>query len=199
MKIHLEGKALQKVNKRIRDRNRRFRAKTKQQQRLAVIKDAINQLKAGKFIAASTYFEFPASTANAIYWANNRREDRSAVELCSLVEQAKCEVCGIGSLFVSAVRLDDQFKIYPVAGVNRSQEVRKLTPWFDRKQLDLIETHYEGGKGGASDNSWYASHRYSKVVGGKETPKKRLLMILENMLSNNGKFNPHKGAHKVEK
>lgn len=172
------------AKKKLRLANARFKKLSKKEQRIAIAKDVIAQVKAGRILPTSAYFQVSNAIASHLHAAG-------ALELGTVIASCTskndpCEVCGIGSLFVSAVLKADKLKIkdFDFSSGVRKQEVQYLERWFDAMQLVLIEAHYEVSIAG---------------IGCSNVPAQRMIMIMENIISNGGKFDPYKGAHKVEK
>lgn len=106
--------------------------------------------------------------------------DLSALLACSTARDP-CAACGIGSLFIAAVMKADQLPMHDfLVNRGRPREVEYLQRWFSAQQLDLIEDYFEH-----PDSSKWADR----------SPKKRLVMIMENIISNGGEFNPYRGKH----
>lgn len=178
----------QKEARSIKAGNRRFAKLTRKQQRVAIAQDVIKLLKSKKIVAASTYFSAPYKFHNLI----GIHPDLGDVDLATALSVCSsrgdpCTVCGIGSLFVAAITKADQYTVSDSnrGGVHRYMEIDYLSRWFDSDQLTLIEHHYEqivgGGVGSDLDNN------------------KRMIAIMENIISNGGKFNPYKGKNAVDR
>lgn len=178
-----------KLARRFRDRNRRFKKLTVSQQRIKIIKDVISYLQTRKLRAT------PGTYVKLVGYDGEISPDD---QVHTLTDRAPCEVCGIGSLFVSAVTLKNKFKVSDLSygryvdikdGDLNNHTLRDyLRRWFNENQLQLIETAFEQSWGYAVGVSGQDS---AVDFGVKYTnAKKRLLAILNNMLENNGKFVP---------
>ena len=129
-------------------------------------------------------------------------------QLALLTMQTSCEVCGIGGLFVAALERMNDFKAAPkdnnlMADLDLNDDasphkddaqIAYMTRWFDRDQLRLIEGYFEIGGGHGSQ---HLVHDHSPIVKQRSAPK-RLIMIMENIISNGGTFDPTKGKYAVE-
>jgi len=196
--IVTSGPRFEAIQTALKRRNAKFRKLTRAQQRIAIAKDVIAQVKVGRFVPTSTYFEFNRSV-------DNEYDDSvQNLDMSNCIAQASCQVCGIGSLFAGAVINADKLKLKDFNfGAERDNQVAYLKRWFTSKQLDLIETVFE---------RWYedtqGEHHSQQVampdIVLKHSPifrtsskKKRLLMIMENIISNKGTFDLFKGRHKI--
>ncbi len=195
-KIKTQGKAFEALQKTLKKENAKFKKLTRAQQRVAIAEDVIAQVKAKKFIANSTYFDWAESVDSDT--VENAKE--AGLDLSECVSQVKCEVCGIGSLFMSGVRKADNLKINQFNTWDaRSEAVEYLEKWFDSDQLDLVEDYYERN-GGLVPDEWYVDYDDScSPIYRQDDDDKRLMMIMANIASNNGKFDPKKGKYKIDR
>lgn len=177
--------------KKFRARNRRFRNLTIKQQRIKIIRDVIEYLKADKFEATPGIYLRAVGYKKSIEDTDNLHEVLEAAP--------KCEVCGIGGIFVSAILLKNEFEVKDLLGTGSSNELKRstslgrdgmisyLATWFDKRELGDIENAFER-------NGFWSGHCTSiraATFGGKyRSNNDRLLAICENMLKNKGKFIP---------
>ena len=169
--------------KNLRDRNRRFAKMPPDRQRIAIARDVLAQLDAKRFVARSTYLQILGGTPPQPYngWTE-RYTDAENVDLSEVTACAdKCQVCGIGSVFVAAVERADRLKLKKLEvgsggmpRVNRSQMITYLRPWFSHEQLDRIEDVFE----------LHDCPRRWQIL----TPENRLRRIMENIIENSGEF-----------
>ena len=124
-------------------------------------------------------------------------EDKDAPpDLSAITMQTSCEVCGIGSMFVSTVEKCDKIKC--LLGEDgdendiREREVQMeyMRKWFDKEQLLEIEKYFEQDVYGGDDSD-------DSPIVAQESDTKRLVMIMENIISNGGKFDPRSGKHRI--
>ncbi len=201
--ILTSGKKFETLQKKLKARNAAFRKLPKAQQRVAIAEDVIAQLRLKKFVADSTYFSWGdriEGTNVQGTWSAKEAD----LDLSVCISQVQCSVCGIGSLFAGAVLNADKLKLNDFTG-DRREEVEYLQRWFTKKQLDLVECFYE---------RWDYSTRYDfnilqfdgereiylphTPIFGTSDPTKRLKKIMENIVSNGGKFDPFKGKHGIK-
>lgn len=184
MPIKTSGEELKKIRRRLRDANRRFVKLSRKEQRIALAKDVIAQLDAKRIKADSTYLRMP----------NLKKAAEKGLDFGECAAQAQCTVCGIGSLFISAVMKNDELPADKVAEAQEGcwdspcmrddVQVPYLEKWFDSEQLDLIEDYYERH-----------IYDFESPIRQEYNNNKRLRMIMENIVSNGGRFDPYKGAH----
>ncbi len=194
--VMFTGKTYSKFLKKVRAKNRRFAKKTRKEQRIAIANDVIQMLSTKKIQAMSTYLRVPGQLEDKLKaktsfdsWHGDGTCDN--VDASAVMAQTSCQVCGIGSLFVSALQNNDKMKLKDFTELvrgddTRDMEVEYLRKWFDADQLDLVETYYELN----------GEYDYASPIS-DEISNNRLKMIMENIVSNGGRFDPYKGAHKV--
>lgn len=204
--IYTSGEKFEAFKRAARARNRRFEKKSLSEQRLAIARDVIEQIEAGDLTAASAYFA--SSDLSRFEDRIFRRESLGEVDASVVLPQvADCRVCGIGSLFKCAVENANSLPIKDLLhGDTRENEVRYLRTWFSKEQLNLVEDFYERHTRWQDYHSSYTrvGARSGKPVGDSpimamEHDGTRLKMIMENIIANNGKFNPWRGPHKSKK
>lgn len=182
---------IKKLRKLISDRKRRFNKLTKNQQRVSIARDVIKMLKNKKIKAGSIYFD--ALKIDPIEFANFPHKDVHLV-----VDSTQCQVCALGGMLTATVMKVDGMKFnYPFQpDISRDEVIKKLKNYFSIKQLDLIESAFEcHAKGSFQKTDRYYSHvsTWVKAVdfGNKFKSKtKRMRMIMENIIHNNGEFKP---------
>lgn len=200
-KIEIKGARFKALQRRLRATNTRFKKLTKAQQRVAIAKDVIQQVRSEMYIARSTYFTFARVKDKAISDSRSLAEchtrvlghaEAANVDLSEVISQTPCEVCGIGSLFASAVRKADNLPLNDFSNALYNESARDaegeyLSTWFTDDELDEIEAYYEC-------NHAYDQWQDSPLLScGNST--NRLIMIMENIISNRGRFNPRRGRH----
>lgn len=141
---------------------------TPAQKRVAIAKDVIAQLEAGKFVATKGRFILPE---------NNLSDSDNGKPLQPLIRKmGVCEVCAAGASVLSAVRLFNAHCVDSWKGVRYSRDV--MRNWFSDNQATLIEGTFEGW-----DNSmFYLNH----IPDGND----RLIAIMKNVVRNRGTFKP---------
>lgn len=170
-----------KINRRVRERNQRFKKLSLSAQRIKVISDVITLLKGKKLIKAKqgTYINLPD---NHLSKYDNREQLNTALEA-----GPRCEVCGIGAIFVTTISLNDQYSVGDAGmSINREEMVDYLRKWFSADQLGLIESAFERSARGQGD----ADYKAAEFGNMYPSPTKRLIAICENIIKNKGKFVP---------
>lgn len=188
---------LRKENKRIRDRNYRFRKMTPVQQRITIAKDVLDLLKAEKIRAESgTYLQFD-DDVNEKYWGDDwegtePEEGAAKVQLHKLIEASEtCDVCGIGACFVAAVRRNDACTVGDMDGSDDDMFMREyLGKWFPTSQQQLIETAFECNDTFANGRNAGMAARAVEFGYKYDDDGDRLKAIFENVIANKGEFVP---------
>lgn len=184
-------------------RNRAFHKLSLGKQRVAIANDVLAKLGAKKIVPSSTYLIVPQALERASsYAAGDPNDKKHNVDASAVLEAltSPCQVCGIGSLFIGAVAKADRLTLaqlnevenghYDESCSTRESEISYLKKWFDRDQLDLVEAYFEQGSCGEHYPTWDSPI--------SQAPKsRRLVMIMENIVSNRGRFHPYKGKHRV--
>jgi hypothetical protein len=194
--VSTNPRRLEAVRKRLEKKNEEFRKLTKSEQRVQIAQDVIAQLKAKKLVAASTYLTPQVDDVNIDSPECDDYPYIGDLDVSEVTSQVQCEVCGIGSLFVTAVERNDKLKVkkfinddgWGSAFSNREGQVEYLRRWFPEEMLDEIEAYFE-------DDTRHSASPIRR----EWDADKRLQMIMENIISNNGKFNPEKGDHRWDR
>lgn len=148
------------------------------QKRVAIAKDAIAQIVAGRFIIQhGKYFD----------WNGSGEAGQS--ELTD--EKTVCTVCQLGATMASAVRLFNSVSVSK-NGCNDSEVLITLGHWFEASQISLMEGCFE------LDNSWLTEGfavdaDLDAIAAFKRKHKsfhKRSLAIFRNIIANKGEFKP---------
>lgn len=117
--------------KTISERNRAFMKASKPRRRVLIAKDVLQQIKAGQYrMTSGTYFSRHSSRFTKI--------DQTSL----LANGETCQVCGIGSAFVSAIRLGNNFDMNQCELTTLDIKLL-LVKYFSRLQLRLIESTFE--------------------------------------------------------
>ncbi len=189
----------------------RFRKANKARKRVMIARDVLAQLDAKRFIPTEGVWVNEVKGLNDVL---EQEEDKDLRDL--LVKQPKCEVCGLGALFVSCVEFADKLNIAELdEGIKddlKSEESGEetgisftllnpyLKKYFDSDQLILIELAFEQGCG---------NYREYNSPLGKEAAdffdlieddwlsnqdesfqETKMRLIMENIIANNGTFDP---------
>jgi hypothetical protein len=202
--------------------NKQFNSLSKSRKRVAIAKDVIAQLTVGKFKATPGTWYFATAKAENIkkLSVQSDEEDRTLPWQCKVPLQkamckiASCQVCGVGAIFASLVRLNNEFdQKFDIVGNNATAEIakedfhEKLIQYFDEDQLNLIELAFEKGSGykywdvdwngnsnddedNLSKDEW-ANRNFAVMFGFNfSNSKQRLIAIMKNIIKNDGTFAP---------
>lgn len=186
--------------------NQKFEQASDAEKRVMIAEDAITQLIARRFLAK------PGTWA-IIYCPDSQSETSLQKILDDSNKSIKCTCCGIGSLFLSQVRIENQYEISRENTGNYSMYDYDMCPtlekYFSREQLDLIEVAFEGRSATysvprrAGCHTKYINGRYVSGYNNEEDYIKavdfycrlndtgeRLMTILNNIVKNKGTFVP---------
>lgn len=171
----------------LKKRNDKFRALSPAKKRVAIAEDVLAQLKTSRFVAASSYF---ATSGKALYKHGDK-------QLCDVRDQIRCEACGIGSLMVAACGFVNNLTLGEAYYYNQGEVRDYLSEWFDEDQLALIESWFEHRPDGAPLNvsSWTPTPPKGHPITRFRSARDRLTAIMQNIVSNNGTFDPTRGKH----
>lgn len=183
-----------KINNDFETARKKFNKANKARKRVMIAKDVLAQLDAKRFKAKQGYWVKPDNKGERFKHKSEQQE------VCDLVS-GKCQVCGIGALFVSAVTFADKLKVQELTGVsNRDLEPAVtndgvaflsdsvfdyLSRFFDDDQLNKIETAFENGHGHCFDVE--AESFWANLQDVPE-PELRMRLIMQNIISNKGYF-----------
>lgn len=164
------------IEAKIKRSNRKFQAATPPQRRVLIAKDALAQIMAGRFDPVS-----------GLWTDVIRRQgvcDFEPLQPILLQKGTQCKCCGVGSLFLSYVRLNNS------ATLNDGDDftdIERVTNW-PHDNLRLIELAFESGRGRCLANNSQENKAASFQYG--EPHECRLVAILKNIIKNNGTFKP---------
>jgi hypothetical protein len=176
-------------------KNKAFNKLSKTAKKLAIIDDALAQVKLGKIIPkARTYYEICEFESLVGY-----DEEKYDVSIQSLLPQVSCNACAKGFLLLSTINKRNQVTLQDMYNAwDESDFIEEtISDIFTKNQLDLIETAFE--KDVVVDNYYLADDEGNKTkiaekaiqFGSKyKTDESRLVAILNNMKKNNGTFKP---------
>lgn len=183
------------INASIRKANAAYKKATPAGRRVLIAQDVIAQVKADKYVPViGEWANFTDLTCKI--------PEEESVQLQGLLHNPKapsCHVCGIGSLFLSAVRCRNDYSVTcdDTDEDEALTELREFTP----EQRKLIEMAYERGVGFHSETNDRAAHTdiektavswSDNWLGNMERDDnaKRMTLIMENIVRNNGRFIP---------
>ena len=161
--------------------------------RVRIAKDVLEQLRLRFYKAErGTYVDF--WTRSDDEGGKDFPELKSNCDLQSQLDRVGfCEVCGIGSLFVSLIRLKDQYKLNKCearsAFIDTNRLRAALYGIFSEYQVLLIETAFEGRHIDAVYLN-YDDYIPATNFAGSRTPAETLRRIMRNIIRNRGTFKP---------
>lgn len=165
--------------------NKKFKAMTKPQKRVAIAKDVIAQVKLEKYrTTPGQYFSYMSSDA-----ADSCGGDAQQY----LVGGGSCDVCALGAIFASTVKVKNTVTLVDADRQDNESIAYYLKGIFDRKQLGLIEAAFEREHRFAETEAGCTYEAAeAAVVFGLWYPEnsKRMIAIMQNIVKNNGTFKP---------
>jgi hypothetical protein len=177
--------------------NAEFKKATKAQKRVMIAQDVLAQLKAKRYVAESGCWV--QANYNITVPLAEIRYDDSVQELFVEKKIESCNVCALGGLFMSCTNfnnntlleeLDDASeKLGNLIGEEEKLS-NKLNEIFTTDQLKLIESYFEANDGYFRD--YDEDGRIEAFYNKNSSDKKRLQLIMENIVENNGTFVPEK-------
>jgi len=183
---------MSKINK----LNEQFKKATKAQKRVMIAQDVLAQLKAKRYVAESGCWVQPNIHSA---WEQKLSHHDSVQELFIEQKIESCNVCALGGLFMSCTNfnnntlLEDLDSASSELGDLIEEEEKlsnKLNKIFSTDQLKLIETYFEANGGYFRD--YDEDGRIEVFYNKYPSDKKRLQLIMENIVENNGTFVPEK-------
>lgn len=163
------------------------------ERRIAVLKDVLKSLRLEKYKATTGAY------ISSTYKAIDSDLSKDLKDILPKVEKKPCQVCALGSIFLSAVRKFDNFPVtcaieWAGRSISIDQDDMHLhlinEKLWSRRQLLQVESAFE---------RWsFCSKSRSAVKFGRKyrDDNKRLRAIVRNMIQNNGVFYPSKGLRK---
>ena len=138
----------QRAAKRVRDRNYRFSRMPRNRQRVAIARDVLEMIGAGKIKAQrGVYMRLSKPTLS---------QGAAGLSLKEFIALPKvtCRVCAIGAVFAAAVgsrgidgeeRVAFNNKLHGLysSAPTRAEMVEKLGPYFDEEELARLEHFFE--------------------------------------------------------
>ncbi len=189
--------------------------KTIKERRLAVVKDAIIQLKRQKFVASMGTVCSLSGPADLYNVSDHTVDAQLHIQkYLKSSSKGKCHVCARGALLISTVNKENSTPLDVIRFASGSFEKgnnvdNRLLKLFSAHQLMMMENAFEVGSCSKTlaeswENDWlfrnYGMHRHSlsnvnarKAVlfGLKYShPDERLIAIFKNVVKNDGAFKP---------
>lgn len=168
--------------------NKEFNKLSLTNKRLVVLQDVLDSVINGKLIPKPGDYIYDIS---------------SVLGLSALIKpdnKISCKACGLGSLFLSLCKFNDNITYEQAMGcLWKDFNIKYLTIQFEKlfslEQLYLIECCYEGNDYGSRygwtknhDNVNDIAYSYKDIF---PDPVDRLFAIVHNMIRNNGIFKPN--------
>jgi len=209
MKTKKKTKKEIKLNAEIKRRNAKFKKMSAAQKRVAIAEDVLVQLNKNKYQAErGVYCDvnvksfIPANRFNLGEDDSFKKVELQPLLLDGTIES--CEVCAIGSIFMSRVALGNEFKVDASRGYFNEEEadidtsdldsavtaIKALKGIFTERQLRYIEFVFEGRNiGGMFDNESRAfKDKVYDFHAQYDTDDERLRAIMLNIIRNKGNF-----------
>lgn len=175
-----------------------LKGKSKSEIRVMIAKDVLAQLKSKAYCAMQGCWVEDKKLGGFDDYCTvqfEKDENVKAVSASEYVGKLKaCKVCALGSIFVSQVRIGDDFKLSDVQNAYDVFEWLEKSPlkrYFSVDQLELLEACFEGCNGMYGESMDRANELLANAYA-SEFPqdKDRLTAIMKNIVRNNGKFIP---------
>lgn len=186
-------------NRRIKRAKKAFLRMSPAQKVVRIAKDVLEQIEA-KWICPTrgTWVSRSGDIREPIYFGKSGRLIGADKQLRDLLPRLEaCNACAVGSLFLCTVARADALTIGDLSrGTSTpfvsfhglSRPVRDyMLRYFSVSQLRLIEIAFEGGggaHGSTDDHERAAAAMFTK----NESSKKRLTVLMKNVIKNEGKF-----------
>lgn len=185
---------------------------TKSQMRVAIAKDVISQINSKKLIPTPGVWICDPKMGGLDQHIDNLIDeamDDSKNDTCNFTEfnardftkkVNRCEVCALGSIFVSSVNLYNGVHFENGDEALESFNDLSLSPlskYFSEESLALIECCFEGEDGAhynsTSEKEFAIGIAYNRSF---RLPKERLIAIMKNIVRNKGDFIPEQDLTK---
>ncbi len=172
--------------------------KKKAEMRVAIAKDVIAQIKAKKYNPMQGCWVEQVDGPDYDDWLFEKAENCKVDVQVYTKSIKKCNVCALGSLFVSAVNKYNNvygtFETVSTMEVFDFKETNNNSPllrYFTINQIKLIEHTFEGGVGAVYfDDDHPMFYKSSAFYSQYPDSKDRLLAIMKNIVENKGTFKP---------
>lgn len=167
-----------------------FNGLTKAEKRVAIAKDVLAQIKAGRYQPAHCYSLISNGDSNESFQKQ--------------FNDVECRCCADGALLLSMVKYKNVFTIGDLNGLRGSSTIwRSLAKVFTPRQLFFIECAYEQRRSSEfyaaivatdslnfrpTEKDWDIVNQVSRYYLGSSTD--RLINIMKNIVKNNGEFKP---------
>lgn len=194
----MENMDLKKVQRRIKDRNRRFQKLSPAQKKVQIARDVLKHLDSRKLVARNgTYMRFERQDDYYTdVWIRASFDDAHPVE-CQIEARTdvRCQVCALGAVFTSTLLRTDGFDGDWIDANNDNNMRGYLKQYFSIAELWDIETAFENGDFNGSRASKEFGEKLDSMVSRWDEEKAadyRLRRIMWNIIDNGGRFRPEK-------
>lgn len=170
--------------------------KRTRQRRVAIVKDAINQILSSKIMPDNWGY---CSIPNSVQSLFNSSDDLKPI-LNSPIKNV-CRVCALGSLLIADVSKNNKCSVSQAQSYDFYSIYNRLSNIFDIKILEVLEYLFENGQCGTLLDQLEVTdgppERYSSkeidiyniyMLKLPKDPKDRLLVLLRNIVRNNGEL-----------
>jgi hypothetical protein len=157
------------------------RISKRNQMRIAIAQDILLQVLYETFDPSpGTYVRFGGGDSIDILQTLSNEAAAGAVK----TRAPKCEVCAIGAMFVSAVRLFNKFDAGTYSGDDWEMR-RRLAEFFTRDEMLEIEAFFEcwGGETAPGVSTWAWGAHYNNLHSAD-----RLCAVMSSIIANDGKL-----------
>ena len=177
-----------------------FEKLTPPQQRVAIAKDVLEQIRIKRFTPYSGKYISSINFKNGLYKSEMGSKDIKS----NFAKIKNCSVCAMGACLMSATKFANKLNFEDV-GVHRTdfkdEKVKDLfSSIFSPEQLLLIEIAFEGNDSGA-DRMGYdifgadyptceITQKCDEFYLKYEDEKSRMVAIMKNLIKNKGEFKP---------
>lgn len=141
------------------------------EQRISIAKDVIAQIKAKKYFIVSNTGYVSLDQKNILLAGTDPAKRKLAPKVKA------CTVCALGAMFIADISKDKKYS-FEDAGlgveddyIERATITKRLGQYFTNKQMNYIEEYFEYNAGWMTDDE-------------------RLTAICQNIIDNNGNFDP---------
>jgi hypothetical protein len=185
-------------------------AMPKQQARVLIAQDVIQQLEMKKLVALSgTYCKVFKKSTRSLFTESDIEQNRDVRDVL-LERAAYCQVCAKGAILIATILRFDQMPVretFPGSdgsgydwNLNYVADDGDYKGYFSRDQLRMIEIAFEGwydkiiGKDRAGVEVLIG--RFPRRVGSGDHD--RLIAIMQNIIDNGGTFKPEQFAEALQ-
>ncbi len=186
-------KIVKSHNKKITKNNAAFEKLSPSEKRVQIARDVIAQLKSKRLDA--NYGTWLDGYDKSLFDNSDLEKDSDLKDILAKTET--CIGCAVGGLFMCAVkRADSPIRVSNLFEVDSYQlgmndAFSYLKKFFSEDQLELIECAFERNNGAVyrHDDLGKIAKQFVKDV---DDPQTRMRLIMENIIDNDGTFEPEK-------